>query len=162
MGQDDYGYDQRGYGVRLTDERAANGARALDGYELDARPDPQWPGLDGSEHVRVRPEEVRSVADFLDRRAEDTRTLPGRLQKATAVSFGPSSWHEANNLKAASEMVSNAVADYIGTTLANLNTAAATLRSVHAHYTGAEQANDENVTSIAAQLDGPGSRTLPQ
>jgi hypothetical protein len=154
MGQDNYRYDQLGYGVHLTGDRSANGAQPLAGYPLDVRPDAAWPGLAGSGRVRVEPEEVKKVADWLTAQADSARSLPRWLSGATSVSFGPSSWHEANNLKAASELVSQAVADYLGQTVANLTDAAATLNVVHATYTGTEQANDHTVRSSSAALGG--------
>ncbi len=156
MGQDDYGYDHLGYDVQLTSDRSVNSAHALAGYSLEVQPDSTWPGLDGSGQVRVRPEEVKQVADWLSGQADSAQSLPQWLSTATAVSFGPSSWHEANNLKAASEVVSQAVSDYLGKTVANLSQAAATLNAVHDTYTRTDQANDHTARSTNAALGEQG------
>jgi hypothetical protein len=159
MGQDNTRYDQMGYDVHLTGERSDNGAQALSGYPLDVRPDTTWPGLEGSGQVRVQPEEVKKVADWLTTQANSTQSLPQWLSSSTAVSFGPSTWIEANNLKAASELVSQAVTDYVGKTVINMNQAAATLHAVHATYTGTETANTQTVQATNAALQdqsGPG------
>lgn len=152
MGQDNYRYDQQGYDVQLTGDRSANGAQPLAEYPLDVRPDTTWPGMEGSGKVRVQPEEVKTVAEWLTTQANSAQSLPQWLSTATTVSFGPSSWHEANNLKSASEMVSQAVTDFLGKTVANMSETAATLKAVHATYTGTEQANDHTVRATNAAM----------
>jgi hypothetical protein len=152
MTQDGYRYDQSGYNVQLSGDRTKNAARALDGYPLDAQPDSAWPGLEGSGEIRVQPEAVKKVADWLTENAGAARSLPGWLAKETSVSFGPSTWYAANNLKAASELVSQAVAQYVQQVATNMGQAAATLRSVTGHYDSAEQANTGAVRSTGAAL----------
>lgn len=156
MGQDSYTYDQAGYDVQLTGDRSANAAQPLPGYQPDVRADTTWPGLDGSSQVRVKPEEVKNVADWLTNQANSLQSLPQWLSTATSVSFGPSSWHEANNLKAASDLVSQAVAHYLGQTMTTMSQAAATLNAVHATYTGTERANVQTVQNTNATLGESG------
>ena len=156
MTYDNTRYDQQGHGVELTCDRSANSARALDGYTPDVRPDTSWPGLDGSGKIQVEPGEVKRVAEWLHRQAGSAESLPKWLSSETQVTFGPSSWHEANNLKAASQLVSEAVATYLGQVAANMTAAAGTLTSVHDTYTGTEQANTDTVQHTNANLGDDG------
>jgi len=161
MGQDNYGYDQQGLDVQLTDQRSLNGAHQLEGYTLNVQPVEKWPGLEGSGTVRHRDDDITSVADFLHTRAGQVESLPGWLAKATNVSFGPSSWHEANNLKDASGLVTNAVTKFLTETVANMRQASGTLNAVVAHYNGSEKTNVDNVKRVQGGLgDGGGGAPM--
>jgi len=127
-------YDQLGYDVHLTNQRALNGAQALPGYTPDVRPDGSWPGLDGSTDIRLKDADAAQVESTLRTRAGTTQSLPAWLAAGTNVSFGPASWHEANNLKAASGMVSDAVTKFIGEVVANMNQAADSVRTARETY----------------------------
>jgi len=161
MGQDNYGYDQQGLDVQLTDQRALNGAQQLEGYTLDVRPAAGWPGLEGSATVRHRDDDIKTVADWLDTRAGQVESLPGWLKKATNVSFGPSSWHEANNLKDASGLVTDAVTKFLTETVVNMRQASGTLNGALTHYNKGEKANVDNVHRVQGALgDGGGGAPM--
>jgi hypothetical protein len=146
-----------GYGVHLGGDRALDDARAL-GYPLDARADASWPGLEGSAQLRLRPEVVGDLAGELGRRAESASGLADRLARATAgVRFGPSSWHEANNLAEASRQVREAVQGYVTGLLHNLSEAGRLMAESNTNYADAEQANSQAVQAAGAGLgDGSG------
>jgi hypothetical protein len=147
------GYDAADLNVQLTGERSQNGARALEGYPLDVRPDGSWPGLDtASGQVRVRPEELKRVSQWLATQAGYTESLPQWLSSATAVSFGPASWHEATNLKDASEMLTRAVAEHISKVVLNLGQANASITAAHAAYDTTEQSNTDTMTNVDGGL----------
>jgi hypothetical protein len=146
-----------GYGVHLGGDRDLDDARALD-YPLDARVDASWPGLEGSAGLRLRPEVVGDLAGELGRRAESASGLADRLAGATAgVRFGPSSWHEANNLAEASRQVREAVQGYVTGLLHNLSEAGRLMAESNANYADAEQASSQAVQAAGSGLgDGPG------
>lgn len=158
MGQDNYRYDRQGYGVHLGGDRASNNARALD-YPLDTRVDTSWPGLEGSAQLRLRPEVVGELAGELSQRAASASGLPDRLAGATAgVRFGPSSWHEANNLAEASRQVHEAVQGYVSGLLHNLSEAGRLMAESNTNYADAEQSNSQAVHAAGSGLgDGPGA-----
>lgn len=158
MGQDNYRYDRQGYDVHLGGDRGANGARALD-YPLDTQVDAAWPGLVGSEQLRLRPQEVGDLTAELRRQASSASGLPDRLERVTAgVRFGPSSWQEANNLADASGQVRAAVETYVSGLLAHLSQAAGLMDECNQQYAQAEQANDQGVRGVGSGLgEGPGT-----
>jgi hypothetical protein len=143
------GYDAAGLNVHLTGERSHNGAQALQGYPLDVRPDGSWPGLDTSSgKLRYQPEELKRISEWLIAQKGQTQSLPQWLSSATQVSFGPATWHEATNLKKASDLLSAAVAEHVGNVVANLAEASASIKSVHATHTTTEQATNATVNSV--------------
>jgi hypothetical protein len=157
MAQGDPRYGGDAYRAHLTDERSQNGAHALEGYPLDVQSDSNWPGLDGSAQARYDAGAIKDVADLLRAEAERAKSLPGWLQKQTTVNFGPDVWRPAKNLRDASAMVSQAVADYMQKTIANMTAAAGALDSVHSTYTGTEQANVDKARATNSALGDPGS-----
>ena len=153
-----YGYDVSGYDVRLSSsDRALNGARALGGYPLDVQPDSSWPGTSAAPgQIRYQPEAMKGVADWLATQAQQSRDLPGWLSTRTAVSYGPSSWNEANNLKDAGDQVTKAVTEFTGQVLGNLAAAAGAIGSARGTYVSAEQVNTDTVDGVSSQLGGSG------
>ncbi len=161
MGQDNYRYDRQGYDVHLSGDRGANGARALD-YPLDAQVDVAWPGLEGSQELRLRPQEVSDLAGELRGQASSAAGLPDRLGRVTeGVWFGPSTWHEANNLADASGQVRAAVETYVAGLLEHLSQAARLMDECNQQYAQAEHANDRAVQGAGSGLD-PGTRGSAQ
>jgi hypothetical protein len=156
MGQDNYGYDQRGLDVQLTDDRSKNGATSLSGYPLDVRPASDWPGQNGSASIQIRsPDVLTEVSGWLNQRASEVQSLPQWLGQQTSVSFGPASWHEANNLKDASQAVAQAVSDFMTKVVQNMQQAAATIDAVHSTYLGTENANAQTFQSVSTTIGGP-------
>lgn len=146
-------YDQQGLNVELTGERSLNGAHAL-GYPLDVRPDPTWPGLSGAAgEVRTRPDEMGQVVSWLESRSEALQDLPTWLgQRTSGVRFGPSTWHEANNLQDASTQLSTAVTGFVGMLTDNLLQAAGSVRAAGANVTTADTAGEARFDTIGSQL----------
>jgi hypothetical protein len=156
MGQDNYGYDQQGLDVQLTGDRSKNGATPLSNYPLDVRAASDWPGQNGSASIQITsPDALTEVSGWLNQRASEVRNLPQWLAQQTSVSFGPGSWHEANNLKNASQAVAQAVSDFITQVVQNMQQAAATIDAVHATYTGTDGANAQTFQAVNGTIGGP-------
>ena len=149
-------YDQLGLGVRLTGERSLNGAQGLD-YPLDVRPDPQWPGLSGAAgELRADHDEMDRVAGWLESRSADVETLPQWLGGRTgAVRFGPSSWHEANNLADACSQLTEAVTGFVAQLAGNMKEAAGSVRAARASQVNADEVSADAFGAVDSRVSGP-------
>ena len=159
----DYNYDNHRF--QPTDDRSKNYAQSLDGttYHLDVTLQADWPGLGADPHKqRFDVQKMNDVARWID---EQIRTLqqgsytPQSLPPTASVSYGPTDWNAANNLKAASGEVAKTVSDYANKLIVNLNAASAAIKKAAAHYGGAEQTNLDSMTSQQNSLAGQPSPT---
>jgi hypothetical protein len=129
--------------------------RALPPYELAVRPDASWPGLAGSNELRVQQDVVAGLSVELKAKAAAVQALPGRLAQTTgSVDFGPASWHEATNLADASRQVHAAVETYVKDLLADLAEAGRLMEASHGNYGAAEDANTTTVQRTNAEIAG--------
>ena len=156
MTDDGTTYDEQGLNVELTGERSLNGAHAL-GYPLDVRPDPAWPGLSGAAgEVRARPEEMGRVVSWLESRSDALQDLPTWLgQRTGGVRFGPSSWHEANNLQDACAQLSSAVTGFVAELTTNMRQAAGSVRAAGAAVTTADTTGADAFDAVGSGFGGP-------
>lgn len=158
MTDDGTTYDQLGLGVRLTGERSLNGAQGLD-YPLEVQPDPTWPGLSGAAgELRADHDEMDRVAGWLETRSTDVQTLPQWLSGRTAgVRFGPSTWHEANNLADACTQLTDAVTTFVTQLAGNMTEAAASVRAARASQVNADAGGSDAFRAIDSRVAGPGA-----
>jgi len=145
-------YDYIGnHQFQLSDEKSENNAQALDGYPLDVRPDPYWPGLSPNPNrQRFDVDKMLEVADWIDgqiKSIQQANYTPQSLASTASASYGPADWNAANYLKQSSGQVAKTVSNYAGQLITNLQEASATIRSAAAKYGGAEQTNTDTMTS---------------
>jgi hypothetical protein len=154
QGGDDYVYDDEDR-VHLDDsDRSKNGARRLDGYNLQIVPQAGWPGLSaGGGEIQFDPPAMKNVAKWLRDVSSQLERVPVDLELgATTAGFGPASWTQANNLKTASDMVANTVRDYSTRAIANLAAAASAIEASASGLDAADQDSTAGVTNTGNNL----------
>jgi hypothetical protein len=154
-GTDPVDYGRGDYDVTLdTQDRAKNNPSSLTGYTIDIRPDSGWPGTGGAAgEVRFDPEGMQAVADKLDALHALVANVPQALPPQT-IRFGPGSWHEANDLEAASRMVTRAINEYSSDLIKNIQLAKAAIAASAARNREAEHAAGTGVRDAGAGLGG--------
>jgi hypothetical protein len=152
-----WSYDEAVPSVELdATDRGANDATGVQGYPLDLRPDPNWPGLSAaSGGFAADPDAMDELAERLTAEAEAVLEVPKRLKtEAQGVRFGHPNWAAANALTYANNQVARAV-DLYTQKMANSMLAAARALKVSAHRIRQADGSSGGTTSrVNSNLSG--------
>jgi len=157
-GTDPVNYSKDNHKVVLDDhDRSKNNPSALTGYELELQPDAGWPGLSASGQLAFDPPAIHAVVQTLGQLRTAVSQVPSSLVGPTdALSFGHGSWHEANVLQSAQQVVSETVRIYSDNLIANLDLAMQHISGSATQLATAEDEAHAGTQTPAANLgDGP-------
>jgi len=155
-GTDPVNYSRDNHKIVLDDhDRSKNAPHALTGYELALQPEASWPGLGAAEEIKFNPTDMQAVVTTLGSLRKDVASVPTVLAKPTqALSFGAGSWHEANDLARAAQIVSETVREYSNKLIQNLDAAMEHIGGAASRLDVAENAAHDVVRAPGTHLTG--------
>jgi hypothetical protein len=152
-----WSYDEAVPGVELdATNHSANDATGVQGYPLDLRPDPNWPGLSAaSGGFTADPDAMDELAERLTTEAEAVLDVSKRLKAdAQGVRFGHSNWAAANALTYANDQVARAVDLYTQEMANSMKAAASALKVSAQKIRQADGSSGGTTSQVSSNLSG--------
>ncbi|MFI7589852.1 hypothetical protein ACIB24_22505 [Spongisporangium articulatum] len=147
-----YGQDES---VKLTNVKSENDVKPLEGYPLDLRPDQNWPGLKspaGSMYIDT--DAVEQISNWLLTQLDAITRALTLAKDAGGASFGPTSWHEANQLATASLIVAQTVSDYTRSLRESIQVASKSVAGASETVRLADGTSEQDMSNVESNIGG--------